>query len=118
MDQVIKDVKLRRTNHGLYIHFELNDGTEIMRSEERLLKNLGYNPDPWDHLVLTAELLERYMQSIGNNDIFHWYLALQAHNCGVNKTLIKKNGDVILLGDSAVLAGFKRYQIEARVKDR
>ena len=56
MGQVIKDVKLRRTNHGLYIHFELNDGTEIMRSEERLLKNLGYNPDPWDHLVLTAEI--------------------------------------------------------------
>lgn len=60
MDQIIKDVRLRRTGHGLYIH---------------------------------------------------------ASNCGVAKTLIMKNGDVVILGDSAVLSGFKKFQIEARVKD-
>lgn len=87
-----------------------------MRTEERLLKNLGYDPDPWNQLVLRADLLERYRQSAGDDKIFQWYVALQASNCGVAKTLIMKNGDVVI-GDSAVLSGFKKFQIEARVKD-
>ncbi len=88
-----------------------------MRTEERLLKNLGYDPDPSDQLVLRADLLERYRQSVGDDKIFQWYVALQASNRGVAKTLIMKNGDVVILGDSAVLSGFKKFQIEARVKD-
>jgi len=121
MKEIIKGVRLNRTEDRLVIFFELHDGTDIIRSEERLLEDLGYDPDPrpLDKIVLDANLLKQYRESVGEDHIFTAYMMYHASNCRASqKTIAMKNGDIVLLGREPYLSAFKKLQVEERVRDK
>lgn len=121
MKETIKGVRLNRTEDRLVIFFELHDGTDIVRSEQRLLEELGYDPDPrpLDKVVIEASLLRRYRESVGDDHIFTMYMMYHASNCRASqKTIAMKNGDIVLMGRKPHLRAFKKWEIEGQIRDK
>lgn len=68
-------------------------------------------------MEFSAAQLDKHRQAVGEEEVFHSYLMLEAGSCGVPKRLITKSGSLVCFGPRGTLEAFKNLVIENRPGD-